>query len=110
MSPDRFATSTLDAYLRLVRRPVDLAVALLPGHRSGPAAAARITVDRADATIRALLGAVLGDAELTADARMRQYAADERQRALVLRRLTAGHGDDPAVVLDDPAPPPVAER
>jgi hypothetical protein len=83
---NRFTTSTLDGYLRLIRRPVDGAVGLLPGRRTGPGAAARVTVDRVDATIRSLLGATLRDEALSEDADRRQQAAVERQRALKLRQ------------------------
>ena len=86
MSPSSYTTSTIDTYLRLVRRPADLVVGMLPGQRSGPGAAARVTVDRVDATIRSLLGAALGAEDLSADARMRQQAAAERERAVDLRR------------------------
>lgn len=68
-SPSRFTTAAIDAYLRVLRRPIDLAVGLLPGERTGPGAAARSTVDRFDATVRSLLGAALGDPELGEPAR-----------------------------------------
>jgi hypothetical protein len=77
-----FTTSALDAYLRLLRRPVDAAVGLIPGSRTGPGAAARLTVDRFDASLRAVLGAALGDPELSEQARRRQAATDEREAAL----------------------------
>ncbi len=38
---NRFTTSTIDGYLHLIRRPVDLAVGLLPGRRAGPSARRR---------------------------------------------------------------------
>jgi hypothetical protein len=82
----RFTTSTLDGYLKLIRKPVDLAIGLLPRQRTGPAAAARVTVDRVDAGVRTLLGAALGDDALTEGARRQRDAADERQRAVELRR------------------------
>jgi hypothetical protein len=82
----RFTTSALDAYLRLLRRPVDAAVGLIPGPRTGPGAAARLTVDRFDASLRAVLGAALGDPELSEQARRRQAATDERERAVKLRQ------------------------
>jgi colicin import membrane protein len=75
----------VDSYLKLLRRPADLIVGLLPGKRSGAGAAARIAVDRADATARAGLSATLG-VDLHVDAERRQAAADERDRAVNLRR------------------------
>ena len=60
----RMTTSAIDAYLRLLRRPFDVVAGLLPGQRSGPGAAAKLTVDRFDATVRALAGAVIADPEL----------------------------------------------
>jgi hypothetical protein len=78
-------TIAVDSYLKLLRRPADLIVGLLPGKRSGAGAAARIVVDRADATARAGLSATLG-VDLNVDAQRRQAAADERERAVNLRR------------------------
>jgi hypothetical protein len=85
MSPSRVTTSAIDAYLTLVRRPVDLAIRVLPGRRTGPAAAAKLTVDRFDATVRSVLGAALRDDQLTEDARRRRDAAAEREHAVELR-------------------------
>jgi hypothetical protein len=39
-----------EAVGRLLRRPVDVAVGLIPGRRTGPGAVARLTVDRFDAS------------------------------------------------------------
>jgi hypothetical protein len=82
----RFTTSAVDAYLKLIRRPVDMAVGLLPGRRTGPAAAAKITVDRVDATVRSVVGSALRDDTLRRDGQMRAAAADERERAIDLRQ------------------------
>jgi hypothetical protein len=57
-------TSALDAYLRLLRRPFDAVAGLLPGQRTGPGAAAKRTVDRFDASLRALAGAAIADPAL----------------------------------------------
>lgn len=108
MTPDRYPISTLDAYLRFIRKPVDFAVGLLPGQRSGRGAQARLTVDRLDATIRALLGTVLGADDLHADAGMRRQAADETARAAELQRQVdavqaQAQGQAPARAQEDAA-------
>lgn len=77
--------TAIDGYLKLVRLPLDTAVALLPGNGTGPGAAAGLALDRADAMVRAMAGMALGDTVLTDDAARRSVAADERQRALRLR-------------------------
>jgi phosphate starvation-inducible protein PhoH len=69
----RFA---LDQYLRAVKWPLDRAAGML---------GARTSVDRADATVRGLAGAALGDPELQQDAVRRHVATDERERAQRLR-------------------------
>ena len=68
----------LGAYLRVVRAPFDGLVALLPGD------GASLALDRTEATIRALAGMALGDAQLVEDAQRRRVAADERERAIRL--------------------------
>jgi hypothetical protein len=75
----------LDTYLRAVRWPIDRATALLPGNGQGPAAGAKLAVDRVDAGVRAAAGRMIGDEELVEDATRRRAAADERERALRLR-------------------------
>jgi hypothetical protein len=85
MSTRTLTTTAFDGYLKLLRRPVDAMVRLLPGQRTGPAAVARVAVDRVDATVRAGLASTLR-VDLSSDARRRQAAADERERALDLRR------------------------
>lgn len=73
------------SYLRLVRAPLDGAIALLPGNGTGPKPAAKLAVDRADAAVRSLIAGALGDRVLLDDARRRQLAAEERSAALRLR-------------------------
>jgi hypothetical protein len=85
MTSRRITTAALDGALRLFRQPVDMAVARLPGTRNGVGAAARLTVDRADATIRSVLAMALRDPRLSEDARRRKAAAQERERAVELR-------------------------
>ena len=77
--------TALDGSLRLARMPLDTALALLPGNGTGRAATAALALDRADATTRAVAGALLSDPVLTDDARQRLGAVDERERALRLR-------------------------
>ncbi len=52
----------VDKCLRLVRLPMDFAVGLLPGDGNGVRTMARLAVDRADATLRGVASALLGDA------------------------------------------------
>jgi len=68
----------VDTYLKMLRAPARLAAGRLGGD------AAEIALDRADARLRNLAGALLGDDELTSDAIRRRAAADERERALRL--------------------------
>jgi hypothetical protein len=86
MSTRTVTATTVDRSLKLLRRPADLVIALLPGDRVGPAPAARVVVDRIDTIVRSGLATALGDQSLRADADRREAATDERQRALDLRR------------------------
>lgn len=89
MNARTLSTAAVDSYLKLLRRPADLIVGLLPGQSTGPGAVARIAVERVDAAARASLASTLG-VGLTVDARRRQAAADEREHALDLRRQAQG--------------------
>jgi colicin import membrane protein len=75
--------------IKVVRLPLDIAVALMPGNGSGPGASAAIVLDRLEAQVRDLAGAALGDDVLREDAALRRVAADERERALRLRATAA---------------------
>ncbi len=86
MSARTITSATIDTYLKLLRRPADMLIARLPGQRTGIGPAARLMVDRLDAAVRTGLAATLSDDTLRADARRREAAADERARALELRR------------------------
>lgn len=77
--------AALGGYLKLVRFPLDTAIALLPGDGTGAGPAAELALDRADATVRGVVGTILGDPELVEDADRRRTAAEERRRALRLR-------------------------
>lgn len=77
--------TALTGYLRLVRLPLDTAIGFLPGNGTGASAAAGLAVDRADATLRAIVATILNDPVLHEDAQLRHAAADERKRALRLR-------------------------
>jgi hypothetical protein len=90
MTARRFTSNTIDGYLRLMRRPIDVVVGLLPDGRVRSAAAARLAVDRVDASIRAVAGAALKDESLRDDARRRRATASERSRAVELRREAEG--------------------
>lgn len=74
-------TAAVDSYLKVVRLPLDGAIRLLPGNGNGPGRAAKVALDRADATVRSLIGALLSDQALRDDAARRRVAADERERA-----------------------------
>jgi hypothetical protein len=69
----------------VVRLPLDGAIRLLPGDGTGARATAALALDRADATVRAVIASVLSDEVLRDDARHRREAAGERERALRLR-------------------------
>ncbi|HEY4997470.1 MAG TPA: hypothetical protein VII03_05695, partial [Solirubrobacteraceae bacterium] len=86
MSLARLTATAVDRSLKLVRVPVDLVIGRLPGPDTGPGATARLAVQRLDASARGMIAAVLHDDLLTEDARRRAAAADERQRAVDLRR------------------------
>jgi hypothetical protein len=101
VSPARMTATAVDRSLKLVRVPVDLVISRLPGPDTGPAAAARLTVERLDASARGMLAAVLHDDLLTEDARRRTAAADERQRAVNLRREGEARQEQAEDRLDD---------
>ena len=75
----RMTTSALDAYLRLLRRPFDAVAGLIPGQHSGPGAAAKLTVERFDASLRALAAAVIADPELSDPAARDDAATRDRE-------------------------------
>jgi hypothetical protein len=75
----------LDHWLRVLRRPANASTKLLR-LSDDRARAVEIALDRADATARDVVGRVWRDETLREDARARRAAADERQRALELRR------------------------
>ena len=77
--------ATVTGYLRAARLPLDATFRLLPAGDTGRVTAARLAVDRIDATLRAVAGSVLGDPVLRDDAVRRRRAAEERRRALRLR-------------------------
>jgi hypothetical protein len=77
--------TALNGYLKLVRMPVDTAIGLLPGNGASVKPAAQLAVDRADANLRSMAGAVLGDSVLREDAERRSRTVRERERGLRLR-------------------------
>ncbi len=87
MSIRSIPRTAISGSIKVARLPLDLAVSLLPGDGDGdgPAAGASIMLDRAEAQVRDLAGAALGDRVLREDAVLRRIAADERARALELR-------------------------
>src|SRR5512135_2320492 len=77
--------AAVTGYLKLVRTPLDSAIGLLPGNGKGTKPTAQLAVDRADATVRTVAGALLGDPVLREDGERRQQAAHARERGLRLR-------------------------
>jgi hypothetical protein len=77
--------TAVGGYIKLARLPFDAAIGALPGSRTGRGARASVALDRVEARLRGVAGALLLDSELRADARRRQLAADERGHALRLR-------------------------
>jgi hypothetical protein len=85
--------TALTGYLKLVRTPLDAAIGLLPGNGDGAKPTAQLAVDRADATIRSVAGALFGDTELREDGERRHQAAREREHALRLRSRAVQTGE-----------------
>src|SRR3954453_8833450 len=73
--------TAIGGWLSLARLPIDTALRFAGGNAPG----VKLAVDRADATARTLLGALLGDEVLQEDADRRRTAAEERERAQRLR-------------------------
>lgn len=76
--------TAVNGYLRLVRTPLDTAIGLLPGNGKGAKPTAQLAVDRADATVRAVAGALLRDPVLREQGEQRRQAAHERERGIRL--------------------------
>jgi hypothetical protein len=77
-----------DRGLRVARAPFDRAAQLLI-RQGGRRDVASLYIDRADAAVRAAVGSLFGDDDLREDAASRRVAADERARALALRKEAA---------------------
>lgn len=77
--------TAVKGYLRLARTPFDTAIGLLPGNGKGAKPTAQLVVDRADATVRTVAGALLGDPVLREEGERRRQAADEREHGVRLR-------------------------
>ncbi len=93
MSIRAIPRGAVDGAVKLARLPLDVAIALLPGNGDGPGPAAKITVDRWDATLREIAGYALRDDVLREEATRRRVAADERARALRLRNAAQARSD-----------------
>lgn len=85
MNARSISRTAVEGSLRLVRLPLDAAIGRLPGNGTGPRPTATLALDRADATLRAFAGTILGDSVLREDAHMRRAALKERERAQALR-------------------------
>jgi hypothetical protein len=85
MSIRAIPRSAVGGSIKAARLPLDIAVSLLPGNGTGPAAGAAVALDRVEAQLRDLAGIALRDEVLREDAALRRVAADERERAIRLR-------------------------
>jgi flagellar biosynthesis GTPase FlhF len=94
MSIRAIPRTAISGSIKAMRLPLDIAVSLLPGNGAGPRPRAGIALDRLEAHVRDLAGAVLGDEVLREDAARRRLAADERERAVRLRTAAARRADD----------------
>jgi hypothetical protein len=94
MSIRAIPRAAIGGSIKAVRLPLDIAVSVLPGDSTGPRPRAGIALDRVEAQVRDLAGAVLGDEVLREDAARRRLAADERERAMRLRTAAARRADE----------------
>jgi hypothetical protein len=85
MNARSISRTAVESSLTLVRVPLDAVIGRLPGNGTGARPTARLALDRADATLRAFAGTMLGDSVLRDDAQMRRSALQERERAQALR-------------------------
>jgi hypothetical protein len=85
--------SAVQTYLKLVRLPLDRAISLLPGNGTGAKPAARLALDRFEATLRAALASMLSDPVLHEDAEQRRGAAEQREYGLRLRVEAKGKAE-----------------
>lgn len=75
--------TALDRSIKLIRLPADAVLGLAGDTRT--AGTVKLGLDRVEAAVRAGAGSVLRDETLQRDAERRRSAADERERASVLR-------------------------
>jgi ADP-ribose pyrophosphatase YjhB (NUDIX family) len=80
--------AAVDRWLKAARFPFDAVSHLLPDDGPGSVSAV-LLIDRADASVRAVLGGMFHDDELLDDAARRQVAVEERARAIEIRRAAA---------------------
>ena len=66
--------TAVQSYLKLVRLPLDGAISFLPGNGTGARPAARLALDRADATLRAVIATILRDPVIREEAQPRGTA------------------------------------
>ena len=76
------------AYINAVKWPLSRAARVV-GRGNGKATGPEVLVERADAKARAVAGTVTGDEKLKAEARKKGAAADQRERAVKLRKQAA---------------------
>jgi hypothetical protein len=94
MSISDIPRTVVESYLRLIRVPLDAAIERLPGNGTGAAPSAMLAVDRADASVRAVLASLLRDPGLREDARQRRTAAEKREEAMRLREAAERTSED----------------
>lgn len=78
--------STVGGTISLVKLPLDTVAGFLPDAAS---TTVKLTLNRADASLRGLAGSLLHDTELRQQATRLRAAADEREKALRLRAKAA---------------------
>ena len=88
MSLQTMSRTAVDGYLKLLRLPANAVAGVLRPRNSRDAetTAVELTLDRVEAAVRGAAGRALHDPQLQDEARRQRVAADERERALELRR------------------------
>ena len=100
MSIRAIPRTAIGGSIKAMRLPLDIAVSLLPGNGAGPRPTAGLALDRIEAHVRDLAGVALGDEVLREDAARRRVAADERERALRLRRAAQADAEQRKAAAD----------
>ena len=88
MSLQTLSRTAVNGYLKVLRLPANAVAGVLRprNSRDGETTAVELTLDRVEAAVRGAAGRALHDTQLQDEARRQRLAADERERALELRR------------------------